>query len=289
MAAIFQTLERFFGHMSDDRALAWGRWLGRFFGQAVRYHRKDALDALRRAFPGKTTAEARRIANAMYEHLGMNGVESVRLPVVGRAYIERAIEWENIHILKEALKEGRGVLVLTAHCGNWELSCTATPVFGMPITIVVKRVKGRLLNEHVNALRTQFGLKVVPAQNSYRECLRALRRNEILGFVLDQNMTRDEGVFVDFFGRPACTTPGLAHMAARAQVPVVPTFIERLPSGRHLIRTLDPLPPPPDHEPDTLREATQTYTRIIENHIRARPEQWIWIHRRWRTIPLAQG
>jgi KDO2-lipid IV(A) lauroyltransferase len=105
--------------------------------------------------------------------------------------------------------------------------------------------------------------------------------------MLDQNMTRTEGVFVDFFGRPACTTPGLAYLAAQSQAPVVPIFLLRNPDHRHTFRVLPVIDPPPDRQPDTMREYTQRYTAVLEGVIREHPDQWIWIHRRWRTQPAS--
>lgn len=267
------------------RALARGRRAGGLLEHLIRYHRRDAFDALRRAFPGEPETRIRRIVRDMYEHLGMTLAESLRLLDEPIGQIKARIEWRGIEILERERASGRGVCLLTAHAGNWELACAVLPLFGLPVTIVAKPIRGRALAEYVRGVRTRFGLQVLPSRNSYRDCLRALRRNDLLGFVLDQNMTRYEGVFVDFFGRPACTTPGLAHIAARSGARIVPAFAERREDGRHVIHVHPPLDPPPDTEPETLRAATQEYTKRIEDHVRAFPDQWIWIHRRWRTVP----
>lgn len=268
------------------RALVRGRRAGYLLEHAVRYHREDAYDALRRAFPGEPESRIRQIVRGMYENLGMTLAESLRLLDEPIEAIKARVEWRGREILERERESGRGVCILTAHTGNWEMTCAVTPLFGLPITIVAKPIRGQALSEYVRGIRTRFGLGVLPSKNAYRDCLRALRRNDLLGFVLDQNMTRDEGVFVDFFGRPACTTPGLAHIAARSGARVVPVFMERQEGGRHVVHVHPPLDPPPDTEPETLRAATQVYTRCIEDHVRAFPEQWIWIHRRWRTVPL---
>jgi KDO2-lipid IV(A) lauroyltransferase len=133
--------------------------------------------------------------------------------------------------------------------------------------------------------RSRFGLKFVPAHNSYRQCLSALRKNEIIAFVLDQNMIDTEGIFVDFFGKKACTSPGLAYMSAQSGAAVVPVFMIRLENGRHLIKAAAPIPPPPDRKPETIHAYTQLYTKVIEDVVREYPAQWTWIHRRWRTTP----
>lgn len=255
-------------------------------GSVFRFRRRDAAAALRLAFPEIPPAEARRILRRMYANLALNAVEMLRLQKGGANYLQSATEWAGREHLDRARAEGRGVLLLSAHTGNWELGITALPALGYPASVVVKNIKNRGLNERIVRLRRQFGLNVLPARGAYRACLRALKRNEILGFVLDQNMTRDEGVFVEFFGRPACTTPGLAHLAAVSGAPVVPVFMERVDSRRHRFNLSPALPPPRDRSEAALTEATQLYTRVIEDFIRAHPDQWIWIHRRWKTRPL---
>lgn len=261
--------------------------MGRAFGRVIRYRRADALDALRKSFPAASEEHHRMVLREMYEHFGINLVESLRMRSEPEDTLRSSIVWDGLEILQRERERGRGVLVLTAHTGNWEMVCAATPLFGLPLTIVAKPIHGRVLREHVHAVRTRFGLQVLPSRGAYRECLRVLKRNELLGFVLDQNMTRMEGVFVEFFGRPACTTPGLAHLSARAQVRVVPVFMSRMAEGRHRICVGTPMEPPADTEPGTLLAATQTYTRRIEDFIRNHPAQWIWIHRRWKTQPPA--
>lgn len=287
MTFLLQSIERILSALPLPAALRLGRGLGGLLGSVIRYHRADAEDALRRAFPDADARWVRETARRCYAHLGMNLVESLRLRRAGRAYVADRVAWSGIETLRRALEGGRGACLLTAHTGNWELACATAPVFGLPLTIVVKPIKGRALDAHVAAVRQAFGLQTLPSRGSYRDCRRTLRDNGLLGFVLDQNMTRDEGVFVDFLGRPACTTAGLAHLAAVARAPVVPVFAERLDGGRHVIHVLPALEPPADTEPETLRAATQVYTRAIEDFIRAHPDQWIWLHRRWRTRPPA--
>lgn len=272
--------------MPARMARAGAHGAGAIIGSVFRYRRRDALEALRLAFPEKTRAELRRIVRRMYANLALNAVEMLRIEKEAEQYRRGAIAWSGRDYLDRALQERKGALLLSAHTGNWELCGTLLPAVGYPANIVAKNIKNRGLNERIVRLRRQFGLTVLPARGSYRACLRALKRNDILVFVLDQNMTRNEGVFVDFFGRPACTTPGLAHLAAVSGAPVLPLFAERLDDSRHCLHVGPPLAPPRDRGEAALTEATQRYTRVIEDFVRARPEQWIWIHRRWKTRPL---
>mgnify|MGYP005839001907 CR=1 FL=1 len=266
-----------------------GRGLGKTIGSALRYRRRDADEALRCALPHLCAADRRRVLSKMYRHLGSNVIEMLRLEKAGRAYVAENMEWSGREHLDAARARGRGVLMLSAHTGNWELGITALPALGYPASVVVKRIRASRVNARIERIRTLFGLRVLPSQGAYRDCLRALRRNDVLGFVLDQNRTIHDGIFVEFFGRPACTSPGLAHMAAVSGAPVVPVFMERLEDGRHRYNIRPPLTPPSGRDPDALAEATQRYCREIEDFIREHPEQWIWIHRRWKTRPPPEG
>lgn len=282
---ILKGLSALFIAMPLAVALKLGRGMGWCFGSVIRYHRRDAIDALRRSLPETTEAERRRILNNMYRNIGMNVVEVLRMPFVTSQYLNDHITWEGEDYVRTALAAGKGVLVLTAHIGNFDMLCTIAPRFVHPTTIITKNIKNASVNRYWMEARERFGLKFLPAHHSYRQCLSALRNNEIIGFVLDQNMIRTEGVFVEFFGRPACTTPGLAFMSAQSKAPVIPAFIVRQPDGYHLVKASPPIPPPPDRKPETILEYTQLYTKAIENHIREYPDQWIWVHRRWRTVP----
>jgi len=266
------------------RVAVFGGWV---FGAVLRYHRRDAQAALQRSYPEQSAAAIRDLVRRMYVHLVRNGLDLCRVGVMNDAELRAAADLEGWAHLEAALARGRGALILTAHLGNWDLLCTLTPTWGYPLTIITKNLRQAGLNRFWMQSRERFGLRFVPAHRSFRACLKALRKNELVGFVLDQNMIDREGVFVDFFGRPACTTPGLAYLAAQSGAPVVPVFLLRGADGRHHGRILPLLEPPPDRAPDTIRAATQQYTRIIEDAIREHPEQWIWLHRRWKTQPPA--
>ncbi len=286
---IVRGLSRLVAALPLGAALRFGRGLGWVFGNVIRYHRRDAREALRRSLPELTGARRRKILAQMYAGQGMLVVEILRQAAYPGEEVAGRIDVEGKEHLEGALARGKGVLVLTAHVGNWDLLGMIARRFGYPLTIIAKDIKNSALNAFIIETREKSGVRVVSARRSYRACLSALRKNELVGFVLDQNMIAAEGVFVDFFGRPACTTPGLAFMAAHSGAPVVPVFMIRRPSGGHVVKILPALDPPPDREEATLRRATQEYTRIIEEIIRRHPEQWIWIHRRWRTKPPPAG
>lgn len=251
----------------------------------LRRRRAEILREMERCFPQDSRALLRRRLRRVYQGMAINYIEVFRWIGGRESELETRIRAEGLAHFETARARGRGVLVLTAHTGNWDLlGLWATR--RIPLTIISKTLRNAGVNRFWMEARARCGLNILPAHGSYRACLSTLRRGEALGFILDQNMIHTEGIFVDFFGKPACTTPGLAFMAAHAQAPVVPVFILREADGSHRVEIHPPLDPPANREPETLRAATQHYTRIIEDVIRRHPDQWIWMHRRWRTQPL---
>jgi Kdo2-lipid IVA lauroyltransferase/acyltransferase len=269
-------------------ALALGRGLGRFFGAVVPQNRTRAMENLQRCFPEKSREECAGIMWRMFANLGMNTVEMLRWLGGREEELRARITVENAEEMDRALAGGHGAAVLTAHMGNWDLlGMWAASI--KPVTIISKEIKNAAVNRYWMEKRSAAKVRILAAHNSYRQCLKVLKANELLGFILDQNMTRYEGIFVEFFGRPACTTPGLAMLAGHGQSPVVPVFMFREADGRHRVKVLPAIPPPADRKPETLAAATQQYTKIIEDVIRAAPDQWIWMHRRWRTQPKPES
>ncbi|MBU1694495.1 MAG: lysophospholipid acyltransferase family protein [Verrucomicrobia bacterium] len=282
---VLQRFNRGVARLPLPRALAFGRGLGWVYGSVLRYHRRDALDALARSLPDRDEPARRAIVNEMYRQFGMNMVEILRLDGGRTDDLDARVRIEGEEIVQEALKRERGVLMLTAHLGNWDLLGMFTGHRGYPLTIISKKIRPAGVNAMWMRMRRAFGVSIVPAHNSYRDCLRVLKRNELLGFVLDQNRPVEQGIFVTFFGRPACTSPGLALLAAQSRAPVVPVFIHREGLDQHVLQVHPAIEPPPDRSEENIRQATQVYTAVIENEIRRTPEQWIWLHRRWRTKP----
>jgi KDO2-lipid IV(A) lauroyltransferase len=267
-------------------AHAIGRALGTLFYLLAARQRRRAVRNLIQCFPALSRADARRTARRVFGNIGVNQLEMLRW-LAGRAdELKARIAVTGLEHLEEARAGGAGVIVLTAHVGNWDL-LALWAASQWPLTIISKDIKHSVLNAFWMEQRRQAGLRIVAARNSYRACLAALRRGEMLGFVLDQNMIRRDGIFVDFFGRPACTTPGLAMLSAHAGAPVMPAFMLRRRDGRHEVRMLPLLAPPASRKPDAIAAATQQYTRLIEKVVRQHADQWIWMHRRWRTQPRA--
>lgn len=285
MIWILHTVSRLVAAMPFSMAQHAGAALGWFVGNILRHRRKDAREALARCLPDRSPDARKRILNAMYRNLGKTVMEQLRISVHGLRDFEGRIDVQGLEPFQSAAASPRGSLALMAHLGNWELCGYSSQLIDCPIAVVVKKMRDPKFEAYLTRTRQQMNLRMLPAKTSFRGCLKALRHGEFVAMILDQNTKRGRGVFVDFFGQPACTTTGLALLAAQTQTPVFPLFVIRRPGGRYHMIIQDPIPPPADREPDTLAAATQQYTRIIENMIRTHPEQWIWIHRRWRTQP----
>ena len=287
MIVIIRALSWLSACLSHSQVQRVGRGLGWLLGSGLRFRRSEVQAALQRCFPEKSAADVRVVADGMYRHLGTLLIETLRTGHMDLAALDEEVDFSGFEKVMQILSRGRGLIVLTAHVGNFELLAMLAALKGAPLTVITKALKPKWLNDWWLETRGKFGVKMLPARDSYRYCRETLKANGILGFVLDQNMKRNRGIFVDYFGRPACTSPGLALLSAQTGAPVLPAFMLREPDGRHRVHVFDPLPPPASADKAIIRQATQEYTTIIERFVRAHPDQWIWLHRRWRTKPLA--
>jgi KDO2-lipid IV(A) lauroyltransferase len=277
--------------LPDWLAIGLGCALGWFFDRVLRWRRRRITAHLALAFPELDAAALARRRTAVYRHFGLLALELVRLPGMTAAQLLARTEIRGGEHLEAAQARGKGVLILGAHEGCWELGLAGASRRGYPVHVILKEVRGRVGQQAIDFIRGAHGVCGVSRRGSVFQLLRLLKRKALIGFVLDQNMTADEGIFVDFFGRAACTMPGLAVLAQRTGTPVVPISFHRDATLRRQVLTLFPEVPweaPPGLDQDALlRHNTQRYTRILEDQIRAHPEQWIWMHNRWKTRPPA--
>ncbi len=274
------------------RAAIWcGRRLGDFFYLVDRRHRREVLHNLDLAFgEEKSKAEIKRIARGTYRHFGAIFFDFIRSPRISRRQMERMTEVEGWENLEAAFEKGKGVLILTAHYGYWELMGMQQGYLGRPMSVITRRLDNPLLEKMVHRYRTRSGNRVVYKQNAVREIFKALRRNEAAGVLIDQNISPKQGMFVDFFGVAASTTPILSAIALKSGAPIVPAFTEPLPGGRWVLiyePALDLSINGMDRS-EAIRYITQTCTMVIEDHIRRNPEIWLWMHRRWKARPPAE-
>ena len=271
-------------------------WVGRVSGilgslwwWCVPYRRRVIRQNLDRAFPGTSTEEKNRLGRAACVHLVRSLYELLRLPRYRSEDLTARVEVRGHEHYRAAKAQGRGVLCLSAHLGSFELTVQGAAPEVAPAWLVVKSFSPSF-DRYVNEQRAAAGLGVIRAKGAIRPVLKALARNEIVAFVMDQNATRKIGVFVDFFGEPACTLSALAVLAERTGAPVIAAACYREPDGRHVLELFPEIPlERRDTRASTVRHMTRRYTEWIEERIRRRPEQWFWTHRRWKTRPKVES
>lgn len=271
-------LSRMLGSMPRSTALRFGRAAGRLAWSVSGRDRRRALDHLALAFPELPEEERRRIARLSFLSQGMNAAELLHLLRRDAKEILPHMEvqgWENVEAARAA---GRPILILTGHCGNWELLSVVMNERGLPPAGIARPLDDPRLQEMLVSIRSHLGATTIArgTRGAARQILGVLRTGGAIAMLIDQD-TKVDGVWVPFFGRPAFTPVGGAELALKQDMRVVPTFMERRPDGGHILRFLPIL-----ELPDDPREATALMTAAIEAQIRRRPEQWVWWHKRWR-------
>jgi len=244
------------------------------------------LHNLLRSFPEKDTDEIIKIAKGVYRHFAIVAAEFFELPQITKENIHQWVDVEGMGNYLAAVAQGKGVLSIVAHFGNWELMTIAVPMYLKPMYIVYRPLDSPVIDNMVEYVRTMNGNELIPKGGSGKRIIELLKENHIIGILSDQNVAAYEGVFVDFFGRPACTGVGLAVMAMRSGAPVVPAFMARQPSGKYklILKPAMEAICTDDYESD-LQFNTQRFTKEVEDIIREYPDQYFWFHQRWKTKP----
>jgi len=249
--------------------------------------RRVGMRNLALAFPEKTEPERARILRGVFVSLGRQLAEVCQFPKYTLENVEQVVVYDGLENYERAYARGKGVLFLTAHFGAWELSAFAHSLHGHWLHVVMRPMDNPYLDRLIQSYRTMHGNKTVGKDDFVRGLLAAMKAGEIVGILMDTNMTPPQGVFVNFFGIPACTASGLARIALRTDAAVVPGFTiwdEAL--GKYRLR-FDPaveLVRTGELEADIVAN-TQKFTKVIEDYVRKYPEQWLWVHRRWKTRP----
>lgn len=260
-----------------------GRALGTLAWHVVRRERRKALEHFAIAFPDWPEEQRKEAIRAMFRHLGMSVFELAWLPNLDPRTREQTTDVEGIDRVLEIMDSGRGVICMTAHCGNWEWLAYVMGSYGRPVYVLQRERDAPEMNAWITNLRATTGVRTIDrgSATSARDMIQAIRRGGMIAFVIDQNI-RTESVKVPFFGRPALTPIGPARFAVRTEAAVVPAVIERLPDGRHRAQFLEPIFCKRDDDPVAL---TERLTQIVEAQIRRVPAQWVWMHDRWRERP----
>ncbi len=280
----------FLNILPQDLSLKIGRFLGLLFYKIDKKHRKHTLNNLKIAFPTKTENELSDIAIKFYKNLGMVFVEIFRLNKYKESNIDDFVEYDFDQI--KNIYGGQGILLLTAHFGNWELLAKTFGLKGYKGNVLARPLDNPYIEKILYDLRTASGNKVIyNRENAVKNIISALNEKEIVGFLPDENASKRIGVFVDFFGVKACTMPGMANIAAKTKLPVVPAFIVRIKGkdGNYSKHRLIIEPPldikyTGDRKTDTMN-ILKLFNEKIEDIIKQYPEQWFWIHNRWKTRP----
>lgn len=270
---------------STSRALAAA--LARFLLACSPHLQRVAMTNLRLAFPDWTDAQRRTAISGMARQLGWMAAEFARFPTLLPCNIAKLTERQGFEHFESARARGKGVIFLTGHMSAWELAPFAQALYGQRLHFLVRAIENKRVDALVNRFRSLSGNQPIEKNNSARAVLRVLGAGGTVGILADQNTSVDEGVFVDFFGIPACATAGLARVARHTGAAVLPGFLHWDSVARKYILKFEPplvFQRTEDEDAD-IRSNTALCAKIIENYIRAYPDQWFWLHKRWKNRP----
>jgi Kdo2-lipid IVA lauroyltransferase/acyltransferase len=247
--------------------------------------RRVAMGNLAMAMPERSAAEHSEIVDGVFRSIARLLVAFARFPSIQKENVGQWVRCEGGEYFEEAMRRGRGVMFATAHLGNWELSAYAHGLITGPMNVVVRPLDNPLIDRVVERRRSGSGNRTIFKKDYARAILKALAANRAVGILIDQNASVENGAFVDFFGVPACAGTGFAKIAWRSGATVIPGFaLWHAEEGRYVLRFYPPVPMTGDAAADT-----QALQKVLEGVIREYPDQWLWIHRRWKTRPAEEG
>ncbi len=282
----FQFLKISFSVLPRSFCLTIGGVLGALIYRIDGKHRKIALSNLNTAFGSQlSAARQKKLAKASFKHFGRVFAEIIKYRYMKIGKIQRFISVEGTAHIEKALQEGRGVLLFSAHLGNWETATALVSQIGK-VNVIARPSDNERLEDKLSQIRKKLGATVIYKKQAARPILRALQNNEMVAILIDQNTVRNQAVFVDFFGKMAATTPSLASFSLKTGAPIIPLFCYPIQGGKYRLEILPPLEIilTGDEEQDVLK-ITQLCTKIIQNQIQENPKVWLWFHDRWKTRP----
>jgi len=265
-------------------------WIGRRFGTAAFFVNKKrrliAYSNLKAAFAmEKSPAELKGITKRVYQNMVQTFFEVLNLTKVDKKYVEKYIDIANIECLHEAVRTGNGVVLLTGHFGDWELLSLVSSVIGFPILVLAREQKMKRLNDLLNRLRESNGCKVISKGMPTKNLFKALYAKKVIGILSDQDAGKN-GMFVDFFGRPTSSHSGPFEIAKRTGAVIIPNFAVRQHGPYHKVFLEDYLKFSNTVSADEIRENLQKFTALLEKYVRLYPDQWLWLHKRWKSTPV---
>jgi KDO2-lipid IV(A) lauroyltransferase len=268
---------------------SWSERLGRVYVRlldlAIPRLRRVAEKNVRMALPELGEPEQQRIVDGSFHSIARILVALARFPQIGEDNVDQWIRYEGFEHFEASMREGHGLLFATAHLGNWELSAYAHAILsGQPMHVVVRALDNPKIDALVEGRRAMSGNRVIEKRDYARGILRALGKNEAVGVLVDQNAGLREGIFIDFFGIRACVATGFAKLAAHSRAPIIPGYaLWSEDEQRYILKFYPPIHATGDAEEDTRRLHAH-----LESVIRQYPDQWLWMHRRWKTRPTGE-
>lgn len=262
------------------------RKLGSFAYLISRKRRKQALENLFYAFPDYTTKQRKNIAKQSFQNLSINLGEIFIIRTINENNLEKIIHYNNVDTLKEIQKRNKGILFLSGHFGNWEILAYSMGILAKtPITIIVKPQSNNYIDNIINKIRTYSGNKIVSMYSAARTIVDVIQKGKSVALLVDQAATKDKDIYVDFFNRPASTYKVLAKLALKFNIPIIITFAIRQKNNKYVadIKELDFSDL--KYNQEDIIELTKRHVKILEDVIRQYPEQWTWMHKRWKHLP----
>jgi Kdo2-lipid IVA lauroyltransferase/acyltransferase len=292
--ALFFTVSFVIALVPSGVALAFGAWLGRLFFILVPYRRQIAIDNITACLPylqrqpGWPGGTPESIARETFENLGRCVAEICKIYHGKGDSLIDAVEFRGIENYERAFAKGKGVAFITAHCGNWELLALSFGVRYHELSVLARRLDNRHLNAVIERVRQGFGNGVIYKEGALRAMLSAFKRQQIVGMLIDQAVHPNDGVLIDFIGRPAWSTKMPAFVARKSGAPLLPAFIHR--EGNKQIVTVHPEYVPVEAaDPEVCAaEDAAGLARYIEDYVIQHPSQWYWIHKRWKRAPAPE-
>ncbi|MBL7155753.1 MAG: lysophospholipid acyltransferase family protein [Candidatus Omnitrophica bacterium] len=245
--------------------------------------REIAFENLKSSFPEKTDAEIARIVKGVFLNLCKNAIELLNAYKINKGNIDKWVRPEGVDIIEKAFSQKNGIIVLASHFGNWDLMAMWFALKGYGANAIAKRIYFERYENLMNKMRSAKGIKIIYREESPKKILAALKRNEPLGILADQDVDSVDGVFVDFFGKPAFTPKSPVAIALASKAPLIPCFLIREKSGHRLVFEKPIEIVDKGNKEETIRFNTQEWSRVVESYIRKYPSQWVWMHKRWKT------
>lgn len=290
--ALFLAVSFAVAWLPDRFALSVGRWLGRLFFSLLKRRRLVAIGNIEASLPflelqpGWVRRSARSLALETFENLGQSLVEDCKIYHGRGRHIIDAVQFRGLEHYWEALAKGKGIACITAHCGNWDLLALSFGARIQKVTAVARRQDNPHLNAVLERIRRAYGNEVFYRNTALRAMLAAFKRQGVVGMLIDQAVRPDDGILVDFIGRPAWTTKLPAYIAKKSGTPMLPAFIHR-EGGAHVLTFYPEYPLSKSSNPETAAvEDVTALTGYIERYVIEHPTEWYWVHKRWKGVPL---